>query len=300
MKYFFYFITILLSFTIGITELYLSHIGLGDPIRYDSNYIYGFSPKENQKKQRIKKSTVTINDAGLRSQINWKDNKKNKIVFLGDSITYGGSYIDDKETFSHLVCKKNNKFICGNAGVNAYSVINIVMRSRYDYRFNESQKFVFLLAPGDFYREYIGANSLHFYLNKKKFLFPAITEAINFVSTKYDLNNYISKFDDTNKVDQNKKDLIDFSIDLLDEEIKRLQNENKEVFLFYTIEKLDKKSRKPINRYILNKIESLKFKNFINLEEVLNNDKYFYDSVHYNSLGHEEVAKKISSIINID
>ena len=200
MRYFFLFFFIFSIIATAFTELYLQHIGLGNPIRYDSNYIYGFAPKENQKKQRFNKSIVSINDVGLRSQINWKDNKKNKIVFLGDSITYGGSYIDDKETFSYLVCQKSNKFICGNAGVNAYSIINIVMRSRYDYRFNDSQKFVFLVAPGDFYREYVSANSLHFYLNKKKFLFPAITEAINFVSIKYDLNNYISKFDDTNEL----------------------------------------------------------------------------------------------------
>ena len=29
--------------------------------------------------------------------------KKNN--FFGDSVTYGGSYIDDKETFSHFTCE---------------------------------------------------------------------------------------------------------------------------------------------------------------------------------------------------
>ena len=62
--------------TIVLTELYLSHIGLGDPVRYDSDYIYGYAPKENQKKERINGATVTINDRGVRSVINWKDDSK--------------------------------------------------------------------------------------------------------------------------------------------------------------------------------------------------------------------------------
>ena len=35
----------------------------------------------------------------------------------------------------------------------------MVMRSRYDERFNESERYIFTVAPGDFYREYIGANA---------------------------------------------------------------------------------------------------------------------------------------------
>ena len=87
-------------------ELYLSKVGLGDPIRYDSNYIYGYAPKENQSKSRIRGAKVTINDVGLRTIYKWKNNSKNKIIFFGDSITYGGSYIDDSKTFTHLVCEK--------------------------------------------------------------------------------------------------------------------------------------------------------------------------------------------------
>ena len=34
-----------------ISEFYLKNLGLGDPIRYDSNILYGYSPKINQKKK---------------------------------------------------------------------------------------------------------------------------------------------------------------------------------------------------------------------------------------------------------
>ena len=53
MKYLYlYIFSIIIIFT-SLTELYLKHIGLGDPVRYDSNYTFGFVPKENQKKKKI-------------------------------------------------------------------------------------------------------------------------------------------------------------------------------------------------------------------------------------------------------
>ena len=61
-------VVILLTF---ITEVYLKKIGLGDPVRYDSNILYGYAPKPNQKKKRIKGSLVSINNVGLRSLNSW-------------------------------------------------------------------------------------------------------------------------------------------------------------------------------------------------------------------------------------
>ena len=61
------------------------------------------------------------------------------------------------------------------------------------------------------------------------------------------------------------------------------------------MEKNDKKSKKKINDYILNKISNLNLKNFYTLENVLNDNIYFYDSVHYSKEGHKKVAEKIIS-----
>jgi glycosidase len=290
----FIFISFFIVVSICLTEIYLRYLGLGDPVRYDSNYIYGYAPKENQKKERLRESIVTINELGLRTPFSWNNSEKKKIIFIGDSITYGGSYIDDEEIFSFLVCSKMNNYLCGNAGVNAYSVINMVMRSRYDRRINNAEVYIFTVAPGDFYREYAGSNTAHFYLNKKEFFLPAITEAISFVTTKYDINNYISKKNDTNTYN-NKIDLIDYSFELLKSEIYRLYSDNKKVRLFYTVEKEDKNSEKEINKYILNKLSKSNIPNFYTLEKVLSKDEYFYDSVHYNKKGHLIVAEKILS-----
>ena len=70
----------------------------------------------------------------------------------------------------HKVCEKLTEFICGNAGVNAYGINNIVMRSKYDRRLQDAEIFIYLFPPGDFYREYSNSKTAHFYLNNK-FLF---------------------------------------------------------------------------------------------------------------------------------
>ena len=208
--------TLSIALIIVLAEMYLSNIGLGDPIVYDRNYVYGYAPKSNQKRERLNKAIVSINDVGLRSNENWLGKKDyRKIIFYGDSVTYGGSYIDDKETFVYLSCNKlkNLKILCGNAGVNSYGIHNIIYRSKYDLRLKDIYLKVFIIVPDDFYRGLQNSRTAHFYLNEKQFL-PAIHEAINFIATKYDINNYISKIDDT-KIDDNQIDLINESIKLI-------------------------------------------------------------------------------------
>ena len=279
-----------------ISEFYLRNLGLGDPIRYDSNILYGYSPKIDQKKNRFKNSIVTINDLGLRSIYNWKNNKEKKIVFLGDSVTYGGSYIDDKNLFSHIVCEKLRQFKCGNAGVNSYGVYNTIMRSKYDERIQSADIFVFLFPPDDFLRDYRNSKTAHFYLNNKKFLLPSITEAINFISTKYDLNNYISKFNDTKTLENHDLNFIDYSIKLLKEEIANKKLKNKIVLVFLSNRKDDKFLETKLNKYIKTKLQE---KVDIHLlENSLTEDFFFYDnSVHLSEKGHEVVAERISSVL---
>ena len=57
---------------------------------------------------------------------------------------------------------------------------------------------IFLLVPDDFYRGLQDENTAHFYLNNNEFVFPAILETLNFLSTKYSIRNFISKVSDNN------------------------------------------------------------------------------------------------------
>ena len=127
---------------------------------------------------------------------------------------------------------------------------------------------------------------------------PALTEAISFVSVKHDINNKISKLDDT-KGERNIFKLINYSIELLNDEINRLKK-IKKVYLFYTIEKSDPESQAKLNSYIFKKLK-IKFNDrLLNLKDILNEERFFHDEVHYSKNGHEVVGKMIGSIIKSD
>jgi len=292
------FLSVFIILIITSVNYYFEFIGLGDPIRYDKDLIYGFAPKENQKKKRFKSSLVTINESGLRSIENWRDSKKKKILFIGDSVTFGGSYIDDKKIFSHLVCDELKRFFCGNAGVNGYGIINMVNRSRYDERIHDTDIVIFLFSALNFTREYTSSETAHFYLNDHDFFLSGLMEAISFFSTKYDVNYLLSKKDNTKKYNHD-RELIDYSLEQLANEAKRLKKNNKIVKIFLSVEKDNKKSENSLNQYIFDRLVNFEFENFYYLENTLNKVDYFVDNIHLSSKGHKIVAEKIISTISL-
>ena len=100
-------ILVLFAFTACIGILYAADLiakksfGLGEPVVYDSHPLWGYSPRKSKIYSRFDGNKITINEVGLRSTNKWIKNGKN-ILFLGDSVTYGGSYINDDQTFSFL------------------------------------------------------------------------------------------------------------------------------------------------------------------------------------------------------
>ena len=297
MRVLIFFLISITFITILFTEFYLRSKGLGDPIRYDSSILYGYAPKENQVKIRKKNIKVSINDVGLRSLNNWKNNSKKKIVFFGDSVTYGGSYIDDNDTFAEIICKNLTDYLCGNAGVNSYSIFNIVMRSKYDDRLKHSDIIIYLFPPDDFFREYADSNKALFYLNKKEFILPSITEALNFIAKKYDINNFISKHNDTISDENENYKLIDYSVKILKDEINTKKSKEKKVYVFLTNRKNDKQLKNKRNKYIKNLLLK-EIDEAVFLGNVLNKDEYFYDEgVHLSKKGHSILGDAISKYI---
>ena len=107
--YYFIILLIIIIFSIFFLELLLRIYGLGDPIIYKTNLSYRYAPSPDQSVIRMNKSKITINEKGLRATQQWDSKNLNKILFFGDSVTYGGSYIDDKDIFSELVCHNLNQ-----------------------------------------------------------------------------------------------------------------------------------------------------------------------------------------------
>lgn len=297
----------LIIISIFICEFILRFIGLGDPVIYDKKPAWNYSLSENQNKIRFNNKTVKVNNVGLRSNKDWTNNNKKMVLFHGDSVTYGGSKLDNSELFSEITCENlSENFICGNAGVNAYGILNMVMRSKYDNRIQDSNVVIFTIILSDFLRGLMDIDELHYFTSRPNKFFPAIEEALNFVAWKYDLNKYLGqKTYDKSSDNQNTNDVIiansaDFALQVLNDEILRLQSKNKKVFVFFSPTKnslLNNQTK--LNENLKKKV----LKNTLNLYDMsptlkknLNKEIYF-DDVHFNDKGHKIISEIISENI---
>ena len=134
-----------------LLELVARAYGLGDPIVYDTDPLYKYRPRPNQSVQRIDGASIRINNLGIRSNGDWDSSKDRKVLFIGNSVTYGGSYVSNHEIFAVRAVPATNGWIGGSAGVNGWGVENmhalIVGR-----QFNPAIAYVTVLLKSDFFR----------------------------------------------------------------------------------------------------------------------------------------------------
>jgi len=141
--------------------------GLGNPVLYDSNPLYGFRLIPNQETVRFHGAKIKVNNLGLRTNEDWDNNTGDKVLFLGDSITYGGSYISNNELFSALCVKQLPDVKAGNAGINAWGVENIhglIVESG----FLPAKFYITTVCEDDFYRGLIRLQGMPFWCVKPK------------------------------------------------------------------------------------------------------------------------------------
>ncbi len=124
--------------------------GLGNPVLYDPHPFYGYRPIPNQNVYRYN-TRIQLNNLGLRADRDWDENLDNKILFLGDSITYGGESETNEQLFSYLSVKELSDFQSGNAGVIGWGVENIYGLV-VETSFLPAHIYVTVLIENDFYR----------------------------------------------------------------------------------------------------------------------------------------------------
>ena len=171
-------IAILLFFTILLTvvsEIFLRKFtGLGSPVIYSSYPLYGYRPLPNKEYSRFWGAKIKFNNLALRTDRNWDKSVEDKILFLGDSVTYGGSHIDNTELFSFLSLKSfGDRYVSGNAGVNGWGVENIyglIVESN----FLPAKFYVTTLTEGDFYRGLTRMQGLPFFNKDPKLAFAEL------------------------------------------------------------------------------------------------------------------------------
>ena len=300
-----------LVFGILICELIGRYIGLGNPLIYKSDSIIGYRLKKLQSKKRFKDAKVSSDFEGFRYDSSQKLTRETKyIVFVGDSVTYGGSYIDDKDLFSSLYCNiiKNN-FNCLNNGINSWGVLNMGrFISNFDlYSKRKPEKFILVILPGDETRNLRSFTDTPFWDTYPRQP-SAINEVLRYVNFKYFLPILREPIRDNNEISSNTKDLSNIQIDIIWNELEFLIKES-----IYPIDIvitppmswfIDARKRKDIEKYdnLLKKISRLNtVKKTCNLYRFIASEyekEIYHDGVHLAKKGHELWAKKLDECLN--
>ncbi len=160
-------------------------VGLGRPLLYEESALYGYAPRANQREVRRRGAVVTIGSFGLRGTRDWQEPAERRILFMGDSVTYGGSYIDDRQTFAEQACEQLNArsatdSLCANGGVNAYGTDN--MRARLQHLpFTNHDAVIVTVVPGDATRGMARLRALPYFSRAPAAPLRGLTEALAFV-----------------------------------------------------------------------------------------------------------------------
>ena len=158
--------SISISFWIIVCEFAGRSLGLGNPLLFKEDWLVGYRLRPNHNKKRLRNSLVLTDFECILFDPNQKKDLSAEIlIFVGDSVTYGGSYIDNSDLFSSIYCEDSTNLVCLNSGVNAWGTYNmgrfISNFSLYSIRI--PSKFVLIILPGDDLRNLSQLSSLSFW-----------------------------------------------------------------------------------------------------------------------------------------
>jgi hypothetical protein len=276
-----------------LSEIVLRSIGFGDPILYENKRNY--YPKSNQNVTRLNKSKVIINNFGMRTNYNWNNTiNSKKIIFFGDSVLFGGSYIDNSELFSDKLCSMISNSICGNYGVNGYRVENLKLRiSEVKDKFEFDH--LIIVVSESIQMGQSKFQEFPFYEQFNFKIFKSTREILNHILFKYNLmNNYHKKIKTIKKKSNHNKNSIGDLISILNE-ISNSKTKVK-IIILPTLENLN---RGKIKKHVLEKINSNQIKvfNMFNNFRTINYEELYFNNAHLNKKGHDYFAKIIYNTI---
>src|SRR5438552_3616223 len=150
----------------GLGEAVLRLAGFGHPILYDNRAAYGYRPLPDQTRRRFGGARVHVNNLGLRGADVTPERPPGalRILFLGDSVTWGGSYVDDAQLFATIAADTVRRQHPGrftavealDAGVNGWGAENIAGLVGAEGEFPDafgSDVWVLTILDDDFRRE---------------------------------------------------------------------------------------------------------------------------------------------------
>ncbi len=116
------------------------------PIPYIEDKILGWKPKTGEYifppwSSAGKKTKLTILKDGNRFNGNVKNEKEQKIIFIGGSLTQGQA-VDDSETFAWILQKKIKNYEIKNYGVGGYGGTQSLLKLKNIFKKEDNIKFV--------------------------------------------------------------------------------------------------------------------------------------------------------------
>jgi hypothetical protein len=153
---------------LGVGELVLRAVGLGDPVLYDNRLAWGYRPRPNQTRRRLYGARVHVNALGVRGPDvgATRGPDTTRLLFLGDSVTWGGSYVDDGQLFAAIAAERlargGRRVEWLDAAVNGWGPENILGLVRETRGFDSSVWIVVALED-DFHREKTHAGEVPYF-----------------------------------------------------------------------------------------------------------------------------------------
>jgi hypothetical protein len=149
-------VVVSIAVALALVEAALRVIGFGDPILYDNRATYGYRPLPAQSRRRLFGAHVHVNALGVRGPDVAAD--ATPVLFLGDSVTWGGSYVDDRDVFPAVATASlaeragRPALVPLDAGVNGWGPANVLALLEERGGFG-SRLWVLTLLEDDFRRE---------------------------------------------------------------------------------------------------------------------------------------------------
>jgi len=281
-------------------EFALRWVGLGHPVLYTTNLTSRYELAPNQNVRRFDGTRVVVDSMGLRSVREWTQPANRKILFFGDSVTYGGSYVDTADLFSERTCahlELGGTSTCGNAGVNAYGTDNITARLRYK-PFDDEAADVVTIVAADAIRGLTDVHSLPYFTQNPLGPFTALSELAMFEldRVRFDLRYNRQPVEQPANI-EHQNEVAAYSLDHMFEALLAQREKGKAVLVIFSPLKASVNSGlEPFEEFVLDRVRGSGF-DYMDMTPLLRGqdlDALYHDKIHLAAAGHEFYGEKIA------
>ena len=290
-------LTMIMLVCLLVAELFLKTFsGLGHPPLYELSPLYGYRLKANQVIEPkggmgfLYGARMRINNLGLRAAGEWDSNPAGKLLFLGDSVTFGGRYVSDAQLFSSVAGSRLPGWQVGNGGNNAWGVENIVGLV-LDYGFSPAEALVTCVLEGDFYRGLTRASSVPLWTEPPGF---ALQDLLMHFIWRVNESRYGNSIDAIDLDEEHQDRIVDRAARRLKELDRYLQQNQVRHFLFILPTRSQVAGGAPQDPRIVQVLKRYEIDAVYLLPELLSLEperkkrlEWFHDDVHLEPPGHQ-------------